>query len=73
MIPAIKNAVREHGVDTAQASKYDSKLIPHSRALQEIKAAPESKAFAMFLFNIGATDLERTEEAFDQHPKWRHA
>ena len=65
--------MREHGVDTARSSKYDAKLIPHSRVLQEIKAAPDSKAFAMFLFNIGATDLERTEAAFDQHPNWLHA
>ena len=35
--------------------------------------AEVNKAFAMFLYDSGAADLERTQAAFDRRPDWRSA
>ena len=41
---------------------------------QDHSAEPAvDKAFAMFLFDTGACDLQRTQAAFDRHPDWREA
>ena len=61
VVPTIKNRLLAQAVEGNKANKL---------CADDSAAAEVNKAFAMFLYNSGATDLERTQAAFDRHPKW---
>ena len=63
-MPTIKNRLLAQAVEGNKTNK----LCANDSA--DIEA---NKAFAMFLFNSGATGLERTQAVFDLHPDWRSA
>ena len=64
MIRTNGNAVRGNGVDgeNTKDNEKDHSAQRHG-----------DKAFAMLLFNVGARDLVRTQEAFYRRPAWREA
>ena len=62
--PAIKNRLLAQAVEGNKTKKLHA---------NDIATAEVNKAFAMFLYDSGATDLERTQAAFDRRPDWRAA
>ena len=61
---AIKNRLLAQAVEGNKTKKLHA---------NDIATAEANKAFAMFLYDSGATDLERTQAAFDRRPDWRSA
>ena len=64
VMPTIKNRLLAQAVEVNKTNKL---------CANDSAAAEANKAFAFFLYNSGATDLERTQAAFDRRPDWRSA
>ena len=63
-MPTIKNRLLAQAVERKKINQL---------CIDDSAAAEVNKAFAMFLYDSGATDLERTQAAFDRRPDWRSA
>ena len=64
VMPTIINRLLAQSVEVNKTNKF---------CANDNAAAEVNKAFAMFLYDSGATDVERTQATFNRHPKWRSA